>query len=108
MAFFAVQVNTGEELQAKENLLESLSCSEYEEVNYVKAIYTMQKHTTFIDSHDEVSENLEEAKENHYQVVEKSIGSRLGNLKKQYEELKHKKDSKSVELKHDLKHKINQ
>lgn len=109
MAYFAIQVNTGEELQAKEMLLDLLSRSKIEEANDIKAIYTMQKYTTFLNASDDVSDGfLNEEKEHHHKIVKESIGKHIGNLKKQYEGLKHKKDCKSIALKNSLKDKINQ
>src|SRR5699024_662752 len=75
----------------------------------IKAIYTMQKYTTFLNASDDVSDGfLNEEKEHHHKIVKESIGKHIGNLKKQYEGLKHKKDCKSIALKNSLKDKINQ
>lgn len=104
MAYFAVVTRTGKELQAKEMIEHLLKHSAHEESRLVKAIYTLQTCTTYVQ--ENVNNPPVEEDDTYNQLVSESIVSLLGNLRKQYDAIKDKTDEKSMNDKASIKEEI--
>ncbi len=108
MAFFAVQVRTGQELKAKEMIKYLLKSTNLEEANLVKSIYALETYTEYVNSQDKSKLNLSK-------ITEKDILTKLqldfmnegvSNLTKQYEAVEKYTDDNYVKFKQSIKEKI--
>ncbi len=96
MAFFAVQVQTGFEIQTKEMLKQFLTRAGD---SMVKAIYALETFTECIEDNKtdfEVSELNNEDISDHLQI--QRLQSGLTNLRNQYDALRNHKDTESINL----------
>lgn len=110
MAFFAVQVRTGKELQAKEMINYLLKNEGCKESSLVKKIYALQQCTAYVcddNNNKEIPKKVNET-DVYNKLVADSVVDRLGNLKKQYETLKNRTDKESTRNKNVIKEKISE
>jgi len=105
MSYFVVEVRTGKEIQAKEMIKHLLKKSTSEETNLIHAVHALHNCTTYLKSNADQSTQLDE-EDSYNQIVAESIVNLLGNLKKQYEEIKGRTDGKSSQEKVGIKEEI--
>lgn len=111
MAFFAIQVRTGQELKAKEMIKYLLKDTSVKETCLVKSIYALETYTEYVNDKNKAEFDISN-KINRKDVFTKlqldSMNEGLTNLKKQYQSMKQYTDEKSIECKNLIKQKIKQ
>ena len=111
MAFFAIQVRTGQELKAKEMIKYLLKDTNVKETCLVKSIYALETYTEYVNDKKKAEFDVSK-KINRKDVFTKlqldSMNEGLKNLKKQYQSMKEYTDEKSIEYINSIKQKIRQ
>src|SRR5690625_4412340 len=91
MAFFAIQVRTGQELKAKEMIKYLLKDSNVRETCLVKSIYALETYTEYVNDKKKAEFDVSR-KINRKNVFNKlqqdSMNKELKNVKKQYQSMK--------------------